>query len=154
MCDQPGEVVFVRDEDTGRFWSLTPLPSGDGLPYTVRHGQGYTSFEHERDGVASTLLLFVPPDDEVKIFRITLRNTSAQPRRLSVTLYVEWVLGENRSRSSLHVVTSRDQTTGALLAENRFRPELSDRVAFLDLHPGDQRSVTGDRTEFSAATVR
>jgi cyclic beta-1,2-glucan synthetase len=148
VSDQPGEAVFVRDETTGRFWSLTPLPAGDGLPYTIRHGQGYTSFEHEREGIASTLLLFVPPDDEVKVFRITLRNTSEQPRTLSVTLYAEWVLGENRTRSALHVVTSCDKTTGALLGENRFRPELASRVAFLDLSPGNQRSFTGDRTEF------
>ncbi|MGH9172780.1 MAG: GH36-type glycosyl hydrolase domain-containing protein [Vicinamibacterales bacterium] len=148
VTDLPGEAMFVRDESTGRFWSVTPLPAGDGLPYIVRHGQGYTSFEHERDGLASTLLLFVPPDDAVKIFRLALRNTSGQPRRLSITLYVEWVLGENRSRSNLHVVTSRDALTGALLAENRFRPELSDRIAFLDVSPGDDRSLTGDRTEF------
>ncbi len=146
--DPPGEAVFVSDDRSGEFWSLTPLPAGDGLPYTVRHGQGYTSFEHERHGLASTLLLFVPPDEAVKVFRISLRNTLPEPRIVAVTLYVDWVLGENRSRSHPHVVTSVDPATGALLAENRFRPALAERLAFLDLSPGDERSVTGNRTEF------
>ncbi len=148
VSDPPGEAVFIRDEDTGQSWSATPLPAGHGLPYVVRHGQGYTSFEHHRDGLASTLLLFVPPPDPVKVFHLTLRNTSPVRRRYSVTLYVEWVLGESRSQSSLHVVTSREPATGALLAHNAFRQQFPDRVAFLDLSPGDQRTMTGDRTEF------
>jgi cyclic beta-1,2-glucan synthetase len=148
VSDAPGEAVFIRDEDTGRFWSATPLPTGAGAPYTVRHGQGYTTFEHARDGLASALRLFVPPSDGVKVYQLTLRNQTARRRRHTVTLYVEWVLGENRSRTQLYVVTSRDPATGALFARNAFRQEFSDRVAFLELHPGEPRTMTGDRMEF------
>ena len=148
VSDAPGEAVFIRDENSGQSWSATPLPAGHGLPYVVRHGQGYTSFEHLRDGLASKLLLFVPPDDTVKVFQLTLRNTSPVRRRCSVTLYVEWVLGEHRAQSWSHVVTSREPATGALLAHNAFRQQFPDRVAFLDLSPGDRRTITGDRSEF------
>jgi cyclic beta-1,2-glucan synthetase len=148
VCDTPGEAIFIRNEDTGHYWSATPLPAGGGQPYKVRHGQGYSAFEHTRDGLASTLLLFVPPTDEVKVFHLTLRNDSASVRRYTVTLYVDWVLGENRSRSQLHVVTSRDPETGAIFARNAFRQHFGHRTAFLDLHPGRARTVTGDRTEF------
>jgi cyclic beta-1,2-glucan synthetase len=148
VSDPPGEALFIRDEETGRFWSATPLPAGTGQPYMVRHGQGYTVFEHIRHGLASTLQLFVPATDELKVFHLTLQNQSAAVRRYTVTLYVEWVLGENRSRSQLHVVTSRDPATGAVLARNSFRQEFADRVAFLDLHPGDSKTITGDRMEF------
>jgi cyclic beta-1,2-glucan synthetase len=148
VCDPQGEVVFVRDEETGQFWSATPLPAGRGAPYVVRHGQGYSTFEHARHGLSSTLLLFVPATDEVKIFGLTLRNDSPRPRRITVTLYVEWVLGENRSRSHLHVVTSRDPETGTLFARNAFRQEFAQRVAFLDLESGGPKTLTGDRMEF------
>ena len=131
VSDPPGEAVFIRDEQSGQFWSATPLPSGAGAPYTVRHGQGYSSFEHGRRGIASALRLFVPPADDVKVFHLTLRNESVIPRRLTVTLYVEWVLGENRSRSQLHTVTSAEN--GTVFARNSFRQEFSHRVAFLDL---------------------
>jgi cyclic beta-1,2-glucan synthetase len=148
VSDQPGEAVFIRDEETGTFWSATPLPAGDGQPYVARHGHGYSTYEHNRHDLASELVLFVAPNDPVKIFRLTLKNLSSRRRRCSVTLYAEWVLGENRSRTAAHVVTAIEQATGALTARNVFRQEFPERVAFLDLSPGRKRTVTGDRLEF------
>jgi cyclic beta-1,2-glucan synthetase len=146
--DQPGEAIFIRDESSGGFWSATPLPAGGTHPYETRHGQGYSAYHHTRDGVESELVLFVPADQPVKIFRLRLKNTSPKRRRLSVTLYAEWVLGENRSRTGIHVVTGTDPATGAVIAHNVYRQEFPERVAFLDLSPGTARTVTGDRTEF------
>ena len=146
--DPAGEVLFIRDDESGDIWSATPLPAGGGAAYVVRHAQGESVYEHVREDIASSLVVFVPPTETVKVFRLTLRNDSSRQRRCSVTLYVDWVLGEHRSGSHLHVVTSRDHVTGALLARNRFRQDFAERVAFLDLSPGDRRTVTGDRTEF------
>jgi cyclic beta-1,2-glucan synthetase len=157
VCDPPGEAIFLRDDDSGRVWSATPLPSGGGQPYTVRHGQGYSIFEHSRSGISSTVRLFGPRDERVKIFEIQLRNSSRRTRRVSVTLYVEWTLGEQRTRTRLHVVTAREPATGAVLAGNAFREPFGDRVAFMDLHDSSgaaarmvppARTVTGDRSEF------
>ncbi|CAN5859897.1 glucoamylase family protein [soil metagenome] len=155
--DPPGEAVFIRDEQTGAFWSATPLPAGGGHRYLARHGQGFTAFEHARDEVASELVLFVPRDQPVKIFRLRLKNTATTARRLSVTLYAEWVLGENRSRTAIHVVTGTDAASGAMTATNSYRQEFQTRTAFLDLSGGagrdarpapGPRTFTGDRTEF------
>jgi cyclic beta-1,2-glucan synthetase len=148
VSDTPGEALFLRDEETGRFWSATPLPAGHGGRYVVRHGAGYSVFEHRRHALTSTLVLFVPTGDPVKVFRLTLQNNSKRRRRVTITLYVDWVLGENQTRSHLHVVTSRDPATGAVLARNAFRQDFGQRVAFLDLYPGSERTVTGDRAEF------
>ncbi len=148
VSDPPGEAVFLRDEESGRVWSATPLPAGGGQPYTIRHGQGYTIYEHARDGIESRLRVYVAAAEPVKVFQLALRNTSNRRRQVSVTLYAEWVLGENRERTGLHIVTSREPTTGALLASNAFRDAFADRVAFLDLFGGDERTLTGDRTEF------
>jgi cellobiose phosphorylase len=149
VTDPPGEVVYIRDDNTGRFWSATSLPAGGGQPYTVRHGQGYSTYEHTREEIESRLRLFVAAAEPMKVFQLVLRNTSTRRRQVSVTLYVEWVLGEHRSRTGLHIVTSREPTTGALLARNAFRDSFSDRFAFLDLYAGtDDRTITGDRTEF------
>jgi cyclic beta-1,2-glucan synthetase len=156
--DPPGEAVFIRDDITGAFWSATPLPAGGGERYNTRHGQGFSTYEHTRDDVASELTLFVARHQPVKIFRLALTNTARTARRLSVTLYAEWVLGENRSRTATHVVTGIEPETGAVTATNSFRPDFRERVAFADLYAaaaGEKirsaarpRTVTGDRTEF------
>ena len=148
VSDPAGEAMYVRDEETGAVWSVSPLPAGHGLPYTVRHGHGYSIFEHVRHEVESRLRLSILPSDPAKVFQLALRNSSSHRRSLSVTLYVEWVLGEHRSQTAPHVVTSRDPATGALMASNAFRDAFGSRVAFLDLFPGDRRSLTGDRAEF------
>ena len=88
----------MRDEDTGRIVGPTALPIRDETAsYLARHGWGYSRFEHNSHGVAAELLEFVPLADPVKISRLTLRNTTNRPRRLSVTAYVEWVLGASRT---------------------------------------------------------
>ena len=148
VSDPPGEAMFIRDERTGAFWSTTPLPAGGGQRYVVRHGQGYSTYQHARNELSSDMTVFVPRNEPVKIFRLTLKNTAAAKRRVSVTLYVDWVLGENRSRTSLHLVSGIEPTTGALTARNAFRPAFAHRQAFIDLTPGDTRTLTGDRTEF------
>jgi cyclic beta-1,2-glucan synthetase len=148
VMDPPGEAMYVRDDESGRLWSATPLPAGGGRPYTVRHGLGYSAYEHSRDGIESRLTVFVAAAEPVKVFRLALRNTSKRRRQVSVTLYAEWVLGENRERTGLHLVTRREPATGALVASNAFRDAFAGRVAFLDLFGGESRTLTGDRIEF------
>ena len=148
VSDRPGEVIFLRDEDTGELWGPTALPIRDeGAPYIARHGQGYSRFEHAAHGIELELLQYVPLDDPIKISRLTIRNTSARARRLSVTAFVEWVLGPSRSASAPFIVTEIDRETGALFARNPWNAAFGSRVAFVDL-AGRQTAWTGDRREF------
>ena len=146
--DRPGEVIYLRDEDSGALWGPTALPiREEASPYRVRHGQGYSRFEHTSHGIALALVQYVPLDDPIKISRLKLRNLSGRSRRLSITAYVEWVLGVSRAASAPFVVTEIDTETGAMLAHNHWRAGFGSRVAFADL-AGRQRTWTGDRTEF------
>jgi cyclic beta-1,2-glucan synthetase len=148
VTDRPGEVIFLRDEDTGEIWGPTALPIRNGAtPYIVRHGQGYSRFEHAAHGIELDLLQYVPLDDPIKISRLTIRNTSARARRLSVTVYVEWVLGLSRSATAPLIVTEIEPKTGALLARNPWNTAFGSRIAFADLG-GRQTNWTGDRREF------
>jgi cyclic beta-1,2-glucan synthetase len=146
--DKPGEVIYVRDEDTGELWGPTALPIREDVgAYSVRHGHGYSIFEHTSHGVSLELEQYVPLEDSIKISRLKIRNLSARARRLSVTAYVEWVLGTSRGASAPFVVTEIDPDTRAMLARNFFSTDYGSRVAFADLS-GRQLSWTGDRTEF------
>jgi cellobiose phosphorylase len=145
--DTTGEAFYIRDEQTGQFWSPTPLPARGATPYVIRHGFGYTVFEHAENGIISELWVYVAMDAPVKFTVLKLRNVSGRPRRLSVTGYWEWVLGELRHKSLLHVQTEVDLKTGALLARNYYNTEFPDRIVFLDVNDG-ARTLTGDRKEF------
>jgi cyclic beta-1,2-glucan synthetase len=148
VSDPPSETIYVRDEETGDLWGPTALPIREGTsPYVIRHGQGYTRFEHVSHGVSVELLQLVPLDDSIKISRLTLTNASGRTRRLSVTAYVEWVLGVSRSAGAPFVVTEIDGKTGAMFARNVWSREFGARVAFADLG-GTQTAWTADRTEF------
>ena len=151
VSDPPSEAVYLRDEETGELWSPTPLPIRETTPYTCRHGQGYTSFQHSSHGIDQQLLITIAADDPLKILQLKLRNNSGRLRELSVTYCVEWVLGVQREQTQLHVVTEIDQASGALLASNHFNQEFGSRVAFLQLvgRPiSYTASYTADRREF------
>jgi len=148
VSDPPGEAIYIRDEADGDLWTPTALPVRDeAASYTARHGQGYSRFEHSSRGIRSALLQYVPLNDSIKISRLTLRNDSSRPRRLSITAYAEWVLGNLRGASAPYLVTGVDSETGALLARSVHAGEFAGRVAFADL-AGRQRSFTADRREF------
>ena len=98
VSDPPGEVVYLRDEDSGEIWCPTPLPVPSAEPTLVRHGQGYTTFERNAHGLCHELTLLVPPDDPIKLIRLRIQNVSDRPRRLSATYYAEWVLGRPATR--------------------------------------------------------
>ena len=136
--------VTKRPVTSGR---PAPLPARGAMPYTTRHGFGYTVFEHAEDGLSSELWTYVAIDAPVKFCRLKIRNSSGRARRLTVTGYVEWVLGEQRWKNALHIVTELDPQTGAVLARNPYNSEFPERVAFLAVSE-PQRTVTADRTEF------
>ncbi|MBC8031114.1 MAG: hypothetical protein H7Z16_13450 [Pyrinomonadaceae bacterium] len=147
VSDPPGEIVYLRDEDTGTVWSATPLPIREAEPFIIRHGQGYSVFEHTSHGISQELLLFAPLDAPVKISLLRLRNRGDRKRRLTITLYNELVLGVQRTTSAPYVITDIDAPAATVFAHNPFNNEFADRVAFTATSDSIS-SATCDRKEF------
>jgi cellobiose phosphorylase len=147
VSDAGGEAFYLRDEETGQFWSPTPLPRRGATPYVSRHGFGYSVFEHTESGIHSELWVYVATDAAVKFSVLKLRNQSGRARRLSATGYVEWVLGDLRAKTTMHVATEVDAASGAIHARNAYNTEFPGRVAFFDVDD-PQRTFTCDRAEF------
>ena len=150
--DANTEAYYLRDEDSGRFWSPTLLPSSGTAPYVTRHGFGYSVFEHSEDGIDSELTVYVAIDAPIKFAMWKLRNRSGRTRRLSVTGYLEWVLGDARAKTRMHVATELDFGSGALFALNPYNTEFAGRTAFFDVEVDTNdvadRSFCGDSGEF------
>ncbi len=147
VLDPHGEALYLRDEDSGVFWSLAPGPIPQPVPYEIRHGFGYSRYRHRSQGLEQELCLFTPREDPVKIAWARLRNTSGRPRRLSLFAYARLVLGVLPGAARTRI--ERDATAGILLAENHNR-EFSGRIAFAAIAPFDSVPLyfTGDRAEF------
>ncbi|MET0809454.1 MAG: cyclic beta 1-2 glucan synthetase, partial [Pseudoxanthomonas sp.] len=147
VSDRGGEAFYIRDEQSGKYWSPSALPARGTGDYVTRHGFGYSIFEHTEEGIHSEMVTFVALDAAVKYSVIKLRNDTTVPRRLSATGYVEWVLGDLRNKSSMHVVTEVDPVTGAMFARNAYNTEFTGRVGFFHVD-APTRTFTADRTEF------
>ena len=148
VCDPSGEVFYIRDEETLALWTATALPIRvEQASYVIRHGKGYSRFSHESQGIYSELLQFVSTEDPIKISALTLTNHSGRKRYLSITAYLEWVLGASRQVSAAHVISEYDSEVNALFAYNPWSVEFGQQIAFADLL-GKQTSWTANRIEF------
>ncbi|MCT4715459.1 cyclic beta 1-2 glucan synthetase [Enterobacteriaceae bacterium H18W14] len=149
ISDRSGEAFYLRDEESGAVWSPTTLPVRGNGHYLSRHGFGYSVFAHRESGIDSELTVLVAENAPIKIAILTLNNTSGRSRKISVTGYVEWTLGESRTKSSMHVVTRAAKVARGcgVLANNYYSSSGSERTAFFAV-TGVHCSFTGDRREF------
>ena len=155
VSDPFGEAIYLRDEESGVFWSPLPGPTPAPAPYKARHGFGYTSWYHASNDLEQSTTTFFPQRDPVKIVRLRLRNSSSRARRITVTSYAHLVLGGVPWKSAQTVVTARDDESGAILATNPQRGEFAERVTFAALvaPPGvGDVSATADRTALLGRT--
>ena len=147
VADANTEALYVRDDATGRFWSPTLLPTRRAAPYVTRHGFGYSVFEHTEDGIDTELCVYVAIDAPVKFSVLTLRNREDRRRCLSVTGYLDWVLGDERAKTQMQVVTELDGETGALFVRNSYNTDFAGRAAFFDVDDPAPEAC-GDRADF------
>ncbi len=148
LLDHSGEAIYLRDEESGEFWSTTPLPVQTKGNYVIRHGLGYSSFEHAYQGIHHTTTLIVPIKDSIKIYDVQLKNTSSKPRTISLTGYFEPSLGVHRQHTKNLLKIERDTETKALTVKNIYRSNaFQSTLLFIDMNQGEFKA-TNDREEF------
>ena len=147
ILNSSGEAFYLRDEESGQYWSPMGLPAASQSKFIVKHGFGYSSFEHNEDGIQSEVTVHVAIDSPIKFVAIKVANHSGRTRRLTATGYLEWVLGELRSAGVMHIVTELHIVGGTLMAKNSFNTEFQDYVAFFGVDDS-LFTFTTDRTEF------
>jgi cyclic beta-1,2-glucan synthetase len=149
VSDSHSEAIYLRDEETGAYWTPTPGPVRlRESRYVVRHGLGYTRFEHRVGGLETDLSVHVAPDAAVKVTQLRIRNVGRRTRRISVTAYVEWSLGSDRTVNAPYIATEWDRATRAIFARNPWNIDFGKGVAFLATGDGENLTATADRAEF------
>lgn len=148
ISDIGGEAFYLRDEETGNFWSPSPFPKKGPSPYVITHGFGYSIFEHIEEGIYSEMTVFIDKEHPVKFVVLKIKNASGRERKLSTLGFLEIVLGDVRSKTNMHILSEQDNKTGALLLRNRYNSAFSERVSFFKVDGGYNFSYTADRSEF------
>lgn len=155
VLDRPGECIYLKDLDSKQVWSATPKPAGDEFTYKVTHGKGFSRFELIDGEILHTLETTVPLKDTLKLHKLTLKNTTDVLKRMSITHYVEWVLGVNREDQAPFIVTEWDQNHKTLIARNVYQETFRDAIGFMHMEVPEQPKIseqyfswTSDRAEF------
>jgi cyclic beta-1,2-glucan synthetase len=98
VSDTGGEAFYLRDEETGLFWSPMPFPARGATPYITTHGFGYTLFKHTEQGISTECTVFVDKALPVKFIVLKIVNHSGRERKLSATGCMEIVMGDMRPK--------------------------------------------------------
>jgi cyclic beta-1,2-glucan synthetase len=147
VLDRTGEAIYIRDEETGLFWSPVPGPARASQPYVVRHGTGFSRFEHASEGLQQRLTCYVDPEEPVKIVRLYLQNKWPRARRLTITYAAEWRLGLSGRSAGLHLLPRWDAEENTMFVRNGFSTNYPQARAFLSSNLA-AHGVTFDGDEF------
>lgn len=148
VTDPTGECFYFFDKESLELWTPTMSPIRvKNAEYRTKHGQGYSQFELRHHGIYSILTQFVPANYSVKISKIVLKNETSKKRELTISSYVEWVLGFSRTQTSIYLISDYDKKSKSLVCSNPWNQEFGKRVAFATFAGGND-SWTSNRTEF------
>ncbi|HUW21917.1 MAG TPA: glycosyl transferase family 36 [Candidatus Bathyarchaeia archaeon] len=140
--DRPGRYLYLRDNETGEFWSLGWQPVQSPFDFwEARHGLGYTQICQVNKEIQSSLRFFVPVKGLHEFWTVRLKNLGWKKRNLSIFTYVEWCLGNyqsdlvDRSFDTLFNVTECEEEIIFATKRRWIRPDRQDlpwdKIAFL-----------------------
>mgnify|MGYP004605622921 CR=1 FL=1 len=91
--DRPGHYVYIRDDETGEYWSISWQPVGkdlDKAKYECRHGLSYSKYSCDYNGIKAQQTVFIPMGDPTYLWDVKIKNDGDKPRKLSVYSYLEF----------------------------------------------------------------
>lgn len=148
IIDPPSEVLYLRDEESGKLWTLTPKPIRDEEDYLIEHGFGYSTFTHDAAGILGEFTMFTPAENATKIMKVKLNNHSKRNRKLSLTYFAELALGVVKEHTYKKIITSIDDNDNFITGRNPYNLNFGNQYTFLKIIGGSGESFTGNRSEF------
>ena len=146
VIDPPSEALYIRDDNSGAYFSITPKPVRDGGEYIIRHSFGYSTFSHTTHNIKGEMQVFCPRGEKLKIQKVTLENLSDKEREISVYYYAQLVLGVFNYGSARYISTELEDNY--ISGQNPYSQYFGKMRAYLTILGGEDLSFTGDRKEF------
>lgn len=148
VSDIPGEVLYLRDETDGNYWSVSASPIRDNGLYAVEHGFGYSRFMHEAYGIEASETMFIPLEESCKIIIVQMKNKTDKTRKLSATYYMHLVHGVVPQDTSRYITTEINAKNRYIYSQNPYSEHFGTGKSFLFMDGGKNESFTGARNEF------
>ena len=145
--DTPSEIIFMKDLDSKKVWSLGLNPMPDDKNYNITYEFGHAKYVHKSDEIEQTLEIFVPKEDSVKVQILTLKNTSLNRKRVKLVYYAKPVLGEDEIKSNGHIDLKYDSNNNIICVQNLYNTEFKDDIIYVS-NSEKIRSYTGDKDFF------
>ena len=145
--DIPSEIIYLKDMQTKKVWSLGLNPMPDSKNYNVIYGFGYTKYIHKSNGLEQELEIFVPKEDEIKVQILKLKNTTLNRKKIKIVYYMKPVLGEDEIKTNGYINLKYDANNNIICAQNLYNSEFPNDVIYVS-NSEKIKSYTGDKNFF------
>ena len=145
--DIPSEIIYLKDQETKKVWSLGLNPMPDNKNYNVIYGFGYAKFIHKSDGIEQELEVFVPKEDSVKIQILKLKNMNLSRKTIKIIYYMKPVLGEDELKSNGYINLKYDKNNNIICSQNLYNSEFKNDIIYVSSSE-KIKSYTGDKNFF------
>ena len=145
--DIPSEVIYIKDVETKKTWSLGLNPMPDDRNYNVIYGFGYVKYMHNSLGIEQELEIFVPREDSCKIGILNLNNKTPNRKKLRLYYYIKPVIGEDEIKTSKNIHMQFDRNHNIIIANNQYVNEI-DKTQIYVSSSEKIKSYTGDKKFF------
>lgn len=145
--DIPSEIIYLKDIETKKAWSLGLNPMPDDKNYNVIYGFGYTKYIHKSDGIEQELEMFVPKEDSIKIGILKLKNMNLNRKKLKILYYMKPVLGEDEIKTNGYINLNFDKNNNIICAQNLYNTDFKNDIIYVS-NSEKMNSYTGDKKFF------
>ena len=145
--DVPTEIIYLKDMDTKKTWSLGLNPMPDDKNYSIIYGFGYSKFLHKSDGIEQELEVFVPEEDSCKVSILRLKNTTPNRKKIKLYYYIKPVIGEDEIKTNGYITIDYDKNNNIICARNLYKSEFEKTKIYVSCSEEIQ-SYTGDKNFF------
>lgn len=146
ILDTPSEVIYIKDEETKKKWSIGYNPMPDNNDYYITYGFGYSKFKHTSCGIEQELEVFVPKEDSCKIQILRLKNTTLRRRKIKLVYYLKPVLGEDEVKTNEFLDISFNRNSNTIFAKNIINTDYKNLIFISSSE--SIKSFTGSKKEF------
>ena len=145
--DIPTEVIYLKDMETRKTWSLGLNPMPDDKNYSVIYGFGYSRFIHKSNGIEQELEVFVPKNDSCKIGILKFKNTMPNKKKIKLYYYMKPVIGEDEIKTNGYIKLNYDKNNNIICMKNLYRSDFEKTKLYISCSE-QIKSYTGNKKFF------